>query len=246
MSEISKYIKSTPVVLNRSQIHFASYNPRTISDEGRKSLKRGIKKFGMLGGIVVNKTTGYTIVSGHQRVSVMDELQKYDEKTKANDYTLRVDLIEVDEKGEKELNILLNNPNAQGEWDYDKMRELIPDIDYKDAGLNESDLSLIGCDQLFKTEEENNISDEIKKMQEPVKEQKEQEKAAKAEHMKAVKQEVRQAADKSAANMDAYIMLSFDSNDSKIAFCKKYGLDPDNKFIKGEDFDHIIDDVIEG
>jgi hypothetical protein len=46
--------------------------------------------------------------------------------------------------------------------------------------------------------------------------------------------------------MDAYIMLSFDSNDSKIAFCKKYGLDPDNKFIKGEDFDHTIDDVIEG
>lgn len=62
----------------------------------------------------MNKRTGLTVVSGHQRLSVMDELQKYDPTTKENDYKIRVDVIDVDEKQEKELNILCNNPNAQG------------------------------------------------------------------------------------------------------------------------------------
>ena len=60
----------------------------------------------MVGGIVVNKRTGYTLVSGHQRLSVMDELQKYNAETKDNDYHIRVDLIDVEEKEKKELLIL--------------------------------------------------------------------------------------------------------------------------------------------
>ena len=83
--ELSKYIKSESVELNRSAIHFADYNPRKLSDESRKTLKRGIKKFGLVGGIVVNKRTGLTVVSGHQRLSVMDELQKFPD----NDYRIR-------------------------------------------------------------------------------------------------------------------------------------------------------------
>ena len=47
--ELSKYIKSDSVELNRSAIHFANYNPRKLSDESRKTLKRGIKKFGLVG-----------------------------------------------------------------------------------------------------------------------------------------------------------------------------------------------------
>ena len=38
--ELSKYIKSESVELNRSAIHFADYNPRKLSDESRKTLKR--------------------------------------------------------------------------------------------------------------------------------------------------------------------------------------------------------------
>ena len=49
--ELSKYIKSESVELNSSAIHFADYNPRKLSDESRKTLKRGIKKFGLVGGI---------------------------------------------------------------------------------------------------------------------------------------------------------------------------------------------------
>lgn len=54
----NKYFNSQSVELKRSQIKLADYNPRSISDEGRKQLKRSIKRYGVVGGIVVNKATG--------------------------------------------------------------------------------------------------------------------------------------------------------------------------------------------
>lgn len=244
--ELSKYIKSESVELNRSAIHFAGYNPRKLSDESRKTLKRGIKKFGLVGGIVVNKRTGFTVVSGHQRLSVMDELQKFPE----NDYRIRVDVIDVDEKQEKELNILMNNPNAQGSWDYDALARLVPDIDYKDAGLTDADLNMIGCDFLLQTEEENSLAGALEEMMQPVTEQKEAEKAArqleraeKVAHMKDVKQQVKEQAQETAANMDAYLMLSFDTFEAKAAFCERFGYGPYQKFIKGEVFDEQIERI---
>lgn len=247
----NKYFTSKSVELKRSQIRLHEQNPRVISAENRKALKRGIKKFGMVGGIVVNKRTGYTLVSGHQRLSVMDELQKYNADTKENDYPIRVDLIDVEEKEEKELLILLNNPSAQGEWDYDTLRELIPDIDYKDAGLTEQDLDIIGVDFNFQSEEENAIAGELDDLMEPVREehqaevaQRQAERAEKVAHMKQVKQEVKEAATKAAANMDAYLMLSFDTWEAKAEFCEKFGFDPEQKFYKGEEFENKIDTLL--
>lgn len=244
--ELSKYIKSQSVEVKRSQIHFASYNPRTLSEEEKKTLKRGIKKFGLVGGIVVNKRTGMTVVSGHQRLTVMDELNKFPD----NDYAIRIDLIDVDEKQEKELNILMNNPNAQGKWDYDALASLVPDIDWKDAGLTDVDLNLIGCDYLLKTEEENSIADALDEMMSGVTEQKEADKAAKqleraekVAHMKEVKQQVKENAQKTAEDMDAYVMLSFDTYEAKAAFMERFGYESEMKFIKGEVFDEQVERV---
>ncbi len=244
--ELSKYITSKSVEVKRSAIHLAGYNPRKISDEAKKTPKRGIKKFGLVGGLVANKRTGMTLVSGHQRLSVMDELNKYPE----NDYLIRVELIDVDEKQEKELNILTNNPNAQGSWDYDALRELVPDIDWKDAGLTDIDLNLIGCDFLLQTEEENSLADALTDMMSPVTNQKEAEKATKqlekaekVAHMKEVKEQVRQAAQEKANDMDAYLMLSFDTYEAKAAFCERFGYDADMKFIKGEVFQDQIERI---
>ncbi len=251
--ELSKYIKSESVELSRSAIHFASYNPREIDEEARKTLKRGIKKYGLVGGIIVNRYSGLTVVAGHQRLSVMDELQKYNPVTKENDYKIRVDVINVDEKQEKELNILLNNPNAQGKWNYDALAKLIPDIDYKDAGLTDADLNMIGVDYLLQTEEENTLSGELSDLMLPVRELNEQEKmqrqaerAEKAQAMKDVKQAVKDKAMKQVEDMDAYIMLSFDNFENKADFCTKFGIDESLKFVKGEAFDQIIEDIITG
>lgn len=242
----NRYFTSESIELMRSQIHPSPYNPRKLSEESRKTLKRGIKKFGLVGGIVVNKRTGLTVVSGHQRLSVMDELQKFPE----NDYRIRVDVIDVDEKQEKELNILMNNPNAQGSWDYDALARLVPDIDYKDAGLTDADLNMIGCDFLLQTEEENSLAGALEEMMQPVTEQKEAEKAArqleraeKVAHMKDVKQQVKEQAQETAANMDAYLMLSFDTWEAKAAFCERFGYDPYMKIVKGEVFDNQVERV---
>ena len=246
MMELSKYIKSESVELSRSVIRFADYNPRKLSDESRKTLKRGIKKFGLVGGIVVNKRTGLTVVSGHQRLSVMDELQKFPD----NDYRIRVDVIDVDEQQEKELNILMNNPNAQGTWDFDALARIVPDIDWKDAGLTDADLNMIGVDYLLQTEEETSIADALSDMMSPVTEQNEADKAAKqlkraekVAHMKDVKQQVKGNAQRQAEDMDAYVMLSFDTYEAKAAFVARFGYDPAMKFVKGEVFSDQIERV---
>ena len=231
MMELSKYIKSESVELSRSVIRFADYNPRKLSDESRKTLKRGIKKFGLVGGIVVNKRTGLTVVSGHQRLSVMDELQKFPD----NDYRIRVDVIDVD---------------AQGTWDFDALARIVPDIDWKDAGLTDADLNMIGVDYLLQTEEETSIADALSDMMSPVTEQNEADKAAKqlkraekVAHMKDVKQQVKGNAQRQAEDMDAYVMLSFDTYEAKAAFMARFGYDPDMKFVKGEVFSDQIERV---
>ena len=260
--ELSKYIRTESVELKRSQIKFADYNPRILDDEAKKSLKRGIKKFGLVGGVTVNKRTGFTIVSGHQRLTVMDELQKYDPVTMENDYKVRVDVTDVDEKMEKELNILLNNPNAQGRWDYEKLAQIIPDIDYKDAGLTDVDLNMIGVDYLLQTEEENSIADELDDLMSPIIEEREEakaeraaereaekammqeiERAEKVQHMKDVKQQVKEAAIAKAEQMDAYVMLSFSSWSAKAEFCERFGYPAEMKIIKGEVFAEQVESI---
>lgn len=250
--DLSKIFSSETRTVNRSEIQFASYNPRIISDEGKKQIKRSVKKYGMLGGIVINSHTGNTIVSGHQRISALDDIAKYNPDTKENDYQIKAEFIDVDLKTEKQLNVLLNNPNVGGEYDSNKLAELIPDIDWKDAGLTDADLSLIGCDYLLKTEEENNIADEIEKLGQPKEELKEQQKEIKAaereqkvQHMKDVKQQVKETAQKQAENMDAYVTLSFDTYDAKMMFLQRFGYDVNSKFLKGEDFNDKCEVVLD-
>ena len=254
MNIAGKYLPSVSMELLRSQVHFADYNPRVIDDEERRQLKRGIRRYGMLGGLIANKRTGYTIVQGHQRISVMDEIVKFDPETKENDYTLRFDVIDVDLKTEKEINVLLNNNNAQGRYDDQKMAELIPDINWKDAGLTDADLSIFGVDYLLQTEDEVKISKSLDDMMAEVnadheaemqqrKAERELERARKVAHMKEVKQQVKESAIRQAENMEAYVMLSFTDFDAKAAFMERFGYSPYEKIIKGEVFDEQVERV---
>ena len=260
--ELIKYFQqSESVEMMRSEIHPAPYNPRKIDEEGKRLLKRSIKNFGVLGGIVVNKQTGNTITGGHQKVFVLDEINKYDENTHENDYKLRVEVIDVDLPTEKTINTMLNNPRVGGTWDYDKLREIVIDIDYKNAGLTEEDLSIIGVDYLFRTEDEDKLSNELgdlmaeldEEHQQEVQQRKAEREAKKAaqqqmtfeektQHMKDVKQQVKEQAIERAANHEAYFMISFDNWKNKASFAERFGLDPNAKFIKGED----LLDKIEG
>ena len=250
--DVSKLFQTKTVEILRSQIKLSDYNPRIIDDEGKKLLKQSLKNFGVAGGIVINGANGNTVVSGHQKIKILDEWAKYP----ANDYKLKVEVAEYSEKKEKEANIVFNNPNVGGRWDFDALAKIVPDIDYKNAGLTDADLNMIGVDYLLQTEEESSVADALEDLMTPVTEQREAEKAErqaekqleraeKVAHMKEVKQQVKEAAQKQAESMDAYVMLSFDTYEAKAAFCMRFGYDADMKFIKGEHFDQICERVLE-
>lgn len=129
--------------VKRSEINFASYNPRVISDDARKKLKKNLQTVGLLGGVVWNTRTG-NLVSGHQKVSIMDAVNRYNPETGDNDYEFRVEVVDFDEKTEKEQNLFMNNKNVQGTYDDDMLRSLLSEIDYTNAGFEEMDVQLLG------------------------------------------------------------------------------------------------------
>ena len=222
----------------RSEINLADYNPRKITSAARKKLKANIRENGVIGGLIYNLRTK-TLVSGHQRLSVLDELNKYPD----SDYSVKVESIDVDEKKEKELNIWFNNSSVQGEWDYDLLAEMIPDIDYSAAGLTDEDLQLIGIDFTLQTEEEKSIASDLDELIRPERELREKTREEKREHNKAVKAQVREAAEEKALNMESYAVLNFDSYKAKSAFMLRFGFQPMEKFIKGELFSEMVERI---
>ncbi len=243
MEELNKYFQSETVELWRSEIKPSDYNPRTISPEARKQLKKSVKRYGVVGGMVVNAQTHNTLVSGHQKLSILDELNKYNPETHENDYRLKVELINVDLKTEKQLNIMLNNPNSQGTWDYDALREMIPDIDYKDAGLTDEDLALIGVDFTMQTEGESYLADALEELSAPINDKKQIEKEARMEDVREMKQQIRDEAENKAKDMGSYVMVNFQSYAEKENFMLRFGYNPDDKFIQGEYLVKLIDEL---
>lgn len=195
MVGLSKFFENSEIVeMKRSQIHFHPRNPRRITPEGKKYLKRSLKSFGILGGIIVNKRNNYVLVGGNQKVELLDEMQGYDpDKPEENDYILRVEVIDVDDKKELEVLTALNNPKIGGEFDYQKLAEIIPDIDYKEAGLTEEDLSMIGVDYIFQTEEENSLSAELDNLMADVNAEHQKDLERQREQREAIKEAQRQA-----------------------------------------------------
>lgn len=251
----NKIKQSETRVLKRSEITPSDYNPRTISDEARKALKKNIKENGIIGGMVWNEQTG-NLVSGHQKLNIADEVNKYE--AGKNDYEIKVEVINVDLKKEKELNIFFNSRAVQGEYDYKKLAQIFPDIDADLAGLDEVDLSMIEIElpdvpeveipsfepqkekaekamlEKSVTEELNNTvyhnSDGIHDMEK--KESEEMSAEEKKALVKAIKEKVKEGA---TIKGDPYFTVSFDSYEAKVEFLEFLGFNPEDKFIKGEE-----------
>ena len=192
--ELSKlFLNSEIIEIKRSQIHFHPRNPRIIEEEGKKALKKSMKTFGILGGIIVNRANNFVLIGGNQKVGIMDEQQHYDPNDPETDYILRVEAVDFDEKKELEALTALNNPAIGGRFDPQKLAELIPDMDYKNAGLTEEDLSMIGVDYLFQTEEENKIGAELDDLMAQVNAEHQKDLERRKEQREAIKEAQRQA-----------------------------------------------------
>lgn len=171
-------------VVKRSEIHLADYNPRKIDKETRNRLKKGLKKFGLVSPLLINGTD-MTLISGHQRISVMDELEKYPE----HDYELNVSVVFLSKEDEMALNVQMNNTSMMGEFDIEGLTNMVDlGANVSDFGFSESDIDIMFGDNpdivdfLSDSEEVEQSKEAIQQVkehrQEMMKEQKEQNSAS--------------------------------------------------------------------
>ncbi len=243
--------------IKRSDINFAMYNPRKITQEAKKSLKANLKRVGLLGGIVWNETTG-NLVSGHQRISIIDEVNKYNPETRENDYLIRVEVVHMDEKTEKEQNIFMNNRGVQGEFDSDMLKNMLDGIDYNLAGLNDFDLNMLGIGDLdFSLNEdvwrkEDILDDSLLVIDEATKGGNENKGISRSsnfyedsrENQIARHNEVQKIKDRIGSQnsfekdngMLSYVVLSFNSPTERANFMDMFGYEFDERYIDGKEF----------
>ena len=108
-----------------SELHPADYNPRVALKPGNpeyEKIKNSIEAFGYVDPIIVNSDG--TIIGGHQRYNVLLDLG-YD--------TTQVVVVDATKEQEKALNIALNK--ITGEWDEEKLCDLLIELDLSDIDM---------------------------------------------------------------------------------------------------------------
>lgn len=140
---VSKFQAFETDTIRRDQIKNAEYNPRYMDKASKARLKKGIRENGLVSALTWNRRTG-NLVGGHQRLEQLDSLER------SNDYELTVCVIDVDERQEAKLNVQLNNPSMQGDWDIDKLANMTADFD---LGLEELGFSRQDSEFLFDGDE---------------------------------------------------------------------------------------------
>lgn len=218
-----KVKQSETILIKRSKINFAPYNPRTESKEVVQSLIKNFKKVGFLGGIVWNERTG-NLVGGHKRVQAMDILNKYSD---GNDYEIKVEKIDVDEKIEISQNYYLNNKKHQAKTDYDKLALIVDEIDLDIAEIDEEEITVIEAivpDFYFGKNED--VLTDITELNKTAQERKEEIKNLK----KSFKENV------GTKNLPTHFTIVFDDYEEKAKFLSSLGIVEDKTIIKGNEF----------
>jgi len=230
--------QSETITINRTQINLNPYNPKKHTDKEIKNQLANLKKVGFNGGIKWNKVTG-NLIDGHRRIKAMDMYYKYD-GTPETDYQVKVEAVEFDEKTEKEQLTYeaLGNTRA----DYSLVAEYINDIDYTNLGLSDYDINELSnfiVDINDYTPEVETYEDLITTTQIEAKDLPTYE--DKKEQVKQMKQQVKEKAIERQKDEDAFITLSFSTYEAKSAFCEIIGIDPDERFAKGETVLNMIE-----
>ena len=138
------------------QLNEAAYNPRIPLEPGMpewEKLRNSIVQFGNVEPIVWNKRTG-NVVGGHQRLKVLKSLG-YE--------AVPCSIVDLSEEDEKLLNVALNK--IKGQWDYEKLEELLSGYDREVAtlsGFSEDEIAVIlaSNEDLWEDEEDYSEWDE--------------------------------------------------------------------------------------
>lgn len=224
-------------IIKRSQINLNPINPKRHSDERVKLQKKNLQKVGFLGGIVWNEVSG-NLIDGHRRVKAMDLHYKYD-GTPNTDYDVKVEVTSLDDKTEKEQLTYMAVGNTKP--DIDLIANYISDIDYSDLGLDISDLNdILSITDIGVTSLVDSLDDLLSPLPD-ISTMNEQSYEEKKQHMKEVKNQVKEAAIERQQNEEAFIILSFSTFQAKSDFCDLMRCSTDDKFVKGEDVLKLIE-----
>lgn len=257
---MKEFKQSETQTIQRSQIHFAPYNPKKHTDEQVKAILKDLKKNGFYGGIVWNKVTG-NLIDGHKRVMAHDLYHKYN-GTPETDYPIKVEVAEFDLKTEKARNIW--HTKSQTPLDDDLMRALVPSLDnYQEAGLTDFDVSMYSTsiddyssysfDDTYTPQQwsKNTEDDEaLQAIDEATKESEENKNIDRSvnfyedtpENQIARHNEIQKVKDRISntnnsdkdGGMLSYVVVKFQNPKHKEAFMLRMGFDPEFKMIKGE------------
>lgn len=232
--------------IKRSQIRLNPINPKRHSDEQVKQQKKNLKKVGYLGGVVWNASTG-NLIDGHRRIKALDAINKYDG---TNDYDIKVEMVEFDEKTEKEQLTYMALGNSKA--DYNLVAEYVDTIDYENVGISEAEyseiLKLKPTDKVETIEAWDDdfiapvteLHVEEKSSDEIVKEHKDKPKMTK-EQVKAEKRYCDDVAMARQDDRDTYIVMNFRDYEQKRVFCELIGVLPtNNMMLGGETIDNLL------
>lgn len=215
-------------------INLNPYNPKRHTDKEIKNQLANLKKVGFNGGIKWNKVTG-NLIDGHRRIKAMDIYYKYD-GTPETDYQVKVEAVAFDIKTEKEQLTYeaLGNTRA----DYSLVAEYINDIDYTNLGLSDYDINELSHFVV----DVNDYLPQVETYEDLISSQEEEPTyEEKKEQVKQMKQQVKEKAIEKQKNEEAFITLSFSTYEAKSAFCEIIGIDPDERFAKGETVLNMIE-----
>lgn len=141
----------------------ATYNPRKDlkpSDAEYQKIKRSITEFGYVAPIIVN--SNMTVIGGHQRLKVLKELG----------YTeVECVVVDLEQNKEKALNIALNK--ISGDWDNDKLEELLAELKQTDIDMDITGFSFDEVDEILKDivgskEDDFDLDQALDEIEEPI------------------------------------------------------------------------------
>ena len=219
MTELSKFQGFEIERIARSQIADAPYNPRRISAGNKERLQKGLSRHKLVQPPVWNRRTG-NLVSGHQRLAILDE------KHKGQDYLIDVAAIDVDEAEEVQINILLNNDSAMGEFDNAAVKLLAEEFsfDLSDVGFSREDLYIqFEWDKELPPEKTDEQKQVIKDRRNEEKQEYRDQKAA-------------GLTNDSEAKQDYSIQLVFPTNQQAADFLRSHGLDATKRYFPADLF----------
>lgn len=222
-----KIKQSETIVIKRSQINFASYNPKNHSKKKIEQMKFNLRKVGFLGGVIWNENTG-NLIDGHKRVSTLDIIYNYPQ----NDYEIKVEKVNFTDKQEKEQNIFQST--SKTDIDYSLLSNLMNDIDIESAGITDEDIEIMEIEvPNFSFGESKEVEEDLKKHSKLLspEEKKERIKGIKSDTLKKTEAE-------------PYVTITFSSFENKAYFMERFGYDPYDLFIKGEKLEKQIDESI--